>query len=125
MSGFNLKLWMKKMEWILTKQECSACNAKAPLATAEEISSLKLQIPEWDIVKVAGVQQLQREFLFKNFVQALAFSNKVGELAEQEGHHPLLITEWGKVTVCWWSHIIGGLHVNDFISAAKTDALAD
>ena len=111
------------MEWILTKQKCEACNAKAPLATKEEIASLKPQIPEWDIVEIGGVQQLKRVFLFKNFRQALAFTNKVGELAEREGHHPLLITEWGKVEVCWWSHIIGGLHVNDFITAAKTDEL--
>jgi len=59
-------------------------------------------------------------FLFKNFRQALAFTNKVGELAEQEGHHhPLLITERGKVEVYWWSHIIGGLHVNDFVTARR------
>ncbi len=111
------------MEWILTNQKCEACNAKAPLATQEEIATLKLQIPEWNIVEIGGVKQLKRVFLFKNFAQALAFTNKVGELAEQEGHHPLIITEWGKVEVYWWSHIIGGLHVNDFITAAKTDAL--
>lgn len=111
------------MEWILTQQKCEACNANAPLATKEEIASLQAQIPEWNIVEAGGVQQLTREFLFKNFSQALAFTNKVGELAEREGHHPLLITEWGKVKVYWWSHIIGGLHVNDFIAAAKTDEL--
>ena len=111
------------MEWILTQQKCEACNAKAPLATREEIATLKGQIPEWNIVETGGVQQLKRLFLFKNFRQALTFTNKVGELAEREGHHPLLTTEWGKVEVRWWSHIIGGLHVNDFITAAKTDEL--
>ncbi|MEN8199807.1 MAG: 4a-hydroxytetrahydrobiopterin dehydratase [Thermodesulfobacteriota bacterium] len=111
------------MEFILSKQKCEACSAKAPLASAEQITSLHLQIPEWDIVEDDGVQKLRRGFSFKNFKQALAFTVRVGEMAEAEGHHPLCITEWGKVEVLWWSHIIGGLHVNDFVAAAKTDAL--
>jgi 4a-hydroxytetrahydrobiopterin dehydratase len=65
--------------------------------------------------------QLERVFLFKNFKHALAFTNAVGEIAEAEGHHPGLLTEWGKVTVTWWSHSIKGLHRNDFIMAARTD----
>ena len=78
-----------------------------------------------EIVEQGGVRRLQREFDFKNFPEALAFTNRVGELAEEEGHHPLLKTEWGKVTVQWWTHAIGGLHRNDFIMAAKTsDAYA-
>jgi len=111
------------MEFILTNQKCEACNAKASLATEDQIVSLKLQIPEWDIVESDGVKQLRRSFTFKNFKHALAFTLKVGEMAEVEGHHPLLLTEWGRVEVLWWSHIIGGLHINDFIAAAKTDAL--
>ena len=71
-----------------------------------------------------GVKQLQRVFRFRNFQAALAFTNRVGALAEAQGHHPLLITEWGRVTVCWWTHKIGGLHLNDFIMAARTDTLA-
>ena len=55
------------------------------------------------------------------FAQALAVTNRVGEQAEEEGHHPALLTEWGKVTVSWWTHKIGGLHQNDFIMAARTD----
>lgn len=111
------------MEWILTEQKCEACNAKAPLATPEEIKRLKSQVSDWHIVENDGVQQLHRVFEFKNFKQALAFTNRLGDLAEKEGHHPLIITEWGRVEVRWWSHIIGGLHVNDFIVAAKTDLL--
>ena len=60
---------------------------------------------------------------FKNFVQALAFTHRVGELAEEQDHHPALLTEWGKVTVTWWTHAVKGLHRNDFIMAAKTDEL--
>lgn len=70
-----------------------------------------------------GISHLERTFRFKNFAQALAFTNRVGELAESEGHHPQLLTEWGKVKVSWWTHIIRGLHQNDFIMAAKTDLL--
>ena len=81
------------------------------------------QLPEWQIVQQDGVDRLQRVYPFKDFVAALAFTNRVGAIAEAEGHHPLLITEWGRVTVQWWTHKIGGLHTNDFVLAAKTDAL--
>jgi len=70
-----------------------------------------------------NVPRLRRIFKFKNFVEALNFTNKVGEIAETEGHHPMLITEWGRVTVVWWTHAIRGLHKNDFIMAAKTNDL--
>lgn len=69
--------------------------------------------------------QLERPFTFRNFKQALAFTNRIGELAEEAGHHPALLTEWGKVTVTWWSHAIKGLHKNDFILAARTDEVAE
>lgn len=83
------------------------------------------QLPDWEIMQHDGIDRLQRVFRFKNFVDALAFTNRVGDLAEAEGHHPLLITEWGRVTAQWWTHKIGGLHVNDFIMAARTDELAE
>jgi 4a-hydroxytetrahydrobiopterin dehydratase len=67
------------------------------------------------------VKRLERVFKFKNFVQALEFTNKIGAIAEAEGHHPLLVTEYGRVTVDWWTHVIKGLHKNDFIMAAKSD----
>ena len=73
--------------------------------------------------EVAGVRRLERVFAFKDFAQALAFTNQVGELAEAEGHHPAILTEWGRVTVTWWTHKINGLHRNDFIMAAKTEAV--
>jgi 4a-hydroxytetrahydrobiopterin dehydratase len=67
--------------------------------------------------------QLERRFEFPDLAQALVFTDKVGELAEFEGHHPRLITEWGSVTVTWWTHKIKGLHRNDFVMATKTDRL--
>lgn len=109
----------------LTEQQCEVCRIGAPLATAEEIAGFKPQIPEWQVVTVDGVQRLSRTFIWRNFAEALAFTNRVGTLAEAEGHHPLLITEWGKVTVQWWTHKIKGLHRNDLIMAAKTDALME
>lgn len=107
----------------LNQKSCEACRVDAPLATEAEITQMLPQIPEWQIMEIDGMNQLKREYQFDNFVDALAFTNKVGELAESEGHHPALLTEWGKVTVRWWTHKIRGLHVNDFIMAAKTDEL--
>ncbi len=86
-----------------------------------DIEAYRQQIPEWEIVEVNGVKRLQRAYKFKNFERALAFTNQVGDLAEEQDHHPLLQTEWGKVTVNWWTHKVNGLHRNDFIMAAKSD----
>lgn len=108
----------------LASKQCAACRIGAPLVTPLEIDKFKPQIPEWEIIEVAGINQLRRTFKFKNFNEALSFTNKVGAIADAEDHHPAILTEWGKVTVTWWSHKINGLHVNDFIMAAKTDALA-
>jgi len=89
----------------------------------EEARQLLAEIPHWEIIVEENVPRLRRTFKFKNFVEALNFTNKVGEIAETEGHHPMLITEWGRVTVVWWTHAIRGLHKNDFIMAAKTNDL--
>jgi 4a-hydroxytetrahydrobiopterin dehydratase len=107
----------------LVEMKCVACRGDDPPATEEEIAEYRKQVPDWEIVERDGIQRLERVFKFKNFVQALAFTNRVGDLAEEEGHHPALLTEWGKVTVTWWTHKIKGLHRNDFIAAAKTDQL--
>ncbi len=107
----------------LKQQTCEACNADAPKVRDAELAELIREIPEWTPVVRDGVMQLEREFKFKNFKLALAFTNKVGEIAEAEFHHPTLVTEWGKVTVTWWTHAINGLHKNDFIMAARTDAV--
>lgn len=107
----------------LTEERCEACRADAPRVSDAELAELIKQIPEWQPVVVDGILQLTREFTFKNFVEALAFTNRVGALAEETGHHPALLTEWGKVKVSWWTHKIKGLHRNDFILAARTDLL--
>lgn len=106
----------------LSQEKCEACRRGAPLVTESEILELQPQVPQWKLID-DGLRKLQRVFLFKNFASAMAFTVTVGELAESAGHHPAIITEWGRVTVTWWTHAIGGLHRNDFIMAAKTDAL--
>lgn len=108
----------------LSEMTCVACRRDAPTVTAEEIAELSPQVPDWELVDVDGVPRLRRVFPFSNFAAALAFTNAVGEIAEQEGHHPELVTEWGQTTVSWWTHKIRGLHRNDFVMAAKTDELA-
>jgi len=107
----------------LTQRRCEACRADAPQATEEEIKEYMSQIPDLEIVDADGVNQLQRVYKFKNFAQALDFANKVGEIAEQEDHHPSILVEYGKVTLTWYTHKIKGLHVNDFIMAARSDRL--
>ncbi len=102
---------------------CDACQTNAPGVTDHELSLLIQQIPLWSIIETNSVKQLMREFKFTDFQQALFFTQHIGELAEQEGHHPAILTEWGKVTVHWWTHKIHGLHRNDFIMAAKTDSI--
>jgi len=81
-------------------------------------------IEDWSLIKRDGVDQLERVFTFKTYVDGAAFTQRVAELAEQEDHHPSIVLEWGKVTVTWWTHKINGLHQNDFICAAKTNTLA-
>jgi len=112
-------------------QDCQACSLDAPKVSESEQTEMMKQLHQWKVIEVEvgldktteKIKQLERIFKFKNFKQALEFTNKVAEMAEHEGHHPALLTEWGKVTVTWWSHSIKGLHHNDFICAAKTDAL--
>ena len=107
----------------LSGMYCTACRGDEPTLTDAEVAELRPRVPEWHVVQREGIKRLERVFRFRNFAQALAFTNRVGEQAEEEGHHPALLTEWGKVTVTWWTHKIGGLHRNDFIMAAKTDEL--
>lgn len=107
----------------LIHEKCEACRAGAPVVTSREMDELLPQIPDWRVLEESGVKRLVRTYKFPDFLAALAFTNRVGELAEAEGHHPALLTEWGKVTVSWWTHKIKGLHRNDFIMAARTDVL--
>ena len=107
----------------LLKEKCTACRRDSPRVTEAEIQELQPQIPEWKLVERDDIERLERVFPFANFAEALDFTNRVGALAEEEGHHPAILTEWGRVTVGLWTHKIRGLHRNDFIIAAKIDSL--
>ncbi|WP_372843666.1 4a-hydroxytetrahydrobiopterin dehydratase [Psychrobacter sp.] len=107
----------------LSQASCEACRIGAPTVSDSEATELLQQIPEWTLIEVDGIKQLQRQYKFKNFVTAMAFANELAEISEAEGHHPGIMVEWGKATVTWWSHSIKGLHRNDFVMSAKTDSL--
>ena len=107
----------------LAQERCIACRRDSPSVTPEEIAALHPQAPEWQLIDRDSIPKLDRTFRFRDFAQALAFTSRVGELAEEEGHHPLLTTEWGRVRVAWWTHKIRNLHRNDFVMAAKTDEI--
>ncbi len=107
----------------LDEMKCVPCQGGMPTLTDAEIDKYYEQLQSWSVVEKEGIKRLEKSFAFKDFAEALAFTNRVGAIAEQEGHHPDILTEWGKVTVSWWTHKIKGLHKNDFVMAAKTDAL--
>ena len=111
------------METPLTQMRCVACRKDAPTVMDAEINEFHPHVSDWEIMELDGIKRLRRVFTLDAFTQALEFTKKVGELAEEEGHHPALLTEWGRTTVTWWTHKIKGLHRNDFIMAAKTDKL--
>jgi 4a-hydroxytetrahydrobiopterin dehydratase len=109
----------------LATQKCEACKADSPHVTHDEVIELLRDLPGWQVVKDDDdVHKLRKVFVFKNFRLALDFTNLVGELAEEQQHHPTIVTEWGRVTVVWWTHKIRGLHKNDFILAARCEEAA-
>ena len=107
----------------LVQERCVACRADSPRVTDDEVVELSPLIPDWRLFEDGGVKKLQRVLKVKDFAQALELTNAIGGEAEVEGHHPALTTEWGRVTVTWWTHKIKGLHRNDFIMAARTDRI--
>lgn len=109
----------------LAGERCVACRRDAPRVTPEELGELLPTIPDWELREPGGVPRLVRTFRFPDFGSALAFTVRLGALAEAEDHHPAILTEWGRVRVSWWTHVIRGLHRNDLIMAAKTDQLAE
>ena len=107
----------------LARERCVACRRDSPKVTEQEVAELQPVVPEWRLFEEEGMKRLDRTFKFDDFAEAMAFGAKVGEAAEEEGHHPRLIVEWGRVNVAWWTHKIKGLHRNDFIMAARTDVI--
>ena len=107
----------------LVKMECIPCRGDSPQMAEAELRGYLPQVPDWQVVSIDNERRLKRAYKFKNFAGPLAFTNQVGGLAEEQDHHPQIILEWGKVTISWWTHAIGGLHRNDFVMAARCDAL--
>ena len=105
----------------LNNEKCVACRRDSPSVTDAEVAQLKPELPDWELTSENGIPKLDRVFKFKDFQQALDFTNQLGSLADDQGHHPRLITEWGRVQVTWWTHKIRNLHRNDFVMAAKSD----
>ena len=108
---------MKEEACSLTKKHCVPCKGGVPPFKGEAIQRLLKELGnDW---RVVDEHHLEKEFLFKDFVKALSFTNKLGELAEAEGHHPDIFLSYGKVVVMIWTHKINGLSESDFILAAK------
>jgi 4a-hydroxytetrahydrobiopterin dehydratase len=107
----------------LASEHCVACQKGDPRVTPDEAELLLPQIPEWTLVEAESGDRLERTYRFGNFMEALAFTKRVGRLAERAQHHPAICTEWGRASVTWTTHNIHGLHRNDFIMAARTDRL--
>lgn len=108
----------------ISSQQCVPCRKDSPPLSSADIQSLHADYtPDWNVVQVDGIPHLKRAFEFKDFAQAMQFSQKIGEIADQQDHHPRIVTEWGKTTVEWWTHAINGLHQNDFIMAIKVDEI--
>ncbi len=104
----------------LANQRCVPCRGGTPPLKGQLLRDLAKLVPEWSVVKG---HHLERAFSFSNFRTALEFTNRVGELAEREGHHPDIYLAWGKVELRLWTHKIDGLTESDFILAAKIDRL--
>jgi len=107
----------------LSRRSCIPIENNTPSMTDGEIEEVKIEVPNWGIENVKGSPHLNRTFLFNNFMEALEFTNIIGKIAEEQNHHPTIELTWGRVTVEWWTHSIKGLHINDFIMAAKTNKI--
>ena len=106
----------------LLNQSCSACEIGAPLVPEDKQTDLLKELDGW-IIDHSDISKLIKEFKLKNYEQSIAFTNLIADLAESQDHHPKITLEWGKVSLEWWSHKIKGLHMNDFICAAKSDEI--
>ncbi len=104
---------------------CEACRPDAQGLNPAEIARHLARTPGWQVLPRGNMPVLVRRYGFPDFAAALAFTNRVGALAEARGHHPEIVTEWGAVTVSWWSHKIRGLHELDFVMERACDACAD
>lgn len=106
---------------ILKSERCEACRPDSIPATPEVRQQFSAQIPEWSLIEIKAEPRLRRTYTLPDYESSLALTQRIGQLAIAEDHHPSILTIWGKVTVTWWTHAIRDLHRNDFIMAAKCD----
>jgi 4a-hydroxytetrahydrobiopterin dehydratase len=107
------------MKTELASKQCVPCNRKTPRLDGVAIQRLREQLGDgWNVV---DEHHLEKEYPFRDFKEALAFTNRIGAIAEEQGHHPDILLRWGKVKLTIWAHSIDGLSENDFILAAKAD----
>ncbi len=107
----------------LASLKCVPCRGGTPPLTDSRINEMMPAVPSWTRIKQEGIDKIQKSFKFKGFKTAVAFVNRVADIAEEQGHHPDILIEWNKVTLTLWTHAIKGLFDNDFIMAAKIDEL--
>lgn len=107
----------------ISQMNCVPCRKGEPSLSAAEIAALQPEVPGWDLVEVEGEARLRRRFRFKTYARAAAFTQAVAEQADAQDHHPAILLEWRQVTVEWWTHVLNGLHRNDFIMAARCDRI--
>ena len=104
----------------LSKMKCIPCEGGVPPLEGDKLKEFTDSLPDW---KCIDEKKLEKKFTFKDFKEAQVFTNKVGDLAEEIGHHPDILLQWGKVTVTIWTHKINGLADADFVFAAKVNEL--
>jgi 4a-hydroxytetrahydrobiopterin dehydratase len=107
----------------LSKLSCEACSTGAQPLTNDEIDSMLFKLSGWELIIDSDIKKLKRQFHTEKYHQSVAFTNAIASLAESTNHHPQIILEYSSVTIIWWTHVIHGLHKNDFILAAKTSEL--
>ena len=107
----------------LAELHCSPVTGTTLQLNEKDVIHYLSQLEDWRRYNKDSEPRLEKTFAFTDFKQALTFTNRVAQSAETENHHPAILTEWGRVTVTWWTHRINGLSLNDFIMAAKTDQL--
>jgi 4a-hydroxytetrahydrobiopterin dehydratase len=108
----------------LAERRCEPCRSDSPAVAPEEREALLSQLEDWRVDVVDDVPILNRTYLTADFASALDLADRIGEMADMEDHHPQLVVEWGRLQVSWWTHTIRGLHMNDFVLAARCDQLA-
>ena len=108
---------------LLAEASCESCNKQVSKLTDDEINSLLPLTEKWQLIEEDNIKKIQRIYFIADYKKALEYASAVARLAQCENHHPSILLEYSKVTVTFWTHVILGLHKNDFIMAAKADSI--